>query len=111
MSDASREVRAFRGDTFCEFFNDMPNELFSHSFAPWLTRAIHLSEKLPGLNAGSYHPIARCAVNPIRHRNRSNVAALAGQVDDCLMVFALLQVTDRQLGDFVPTQATRRKDC
>jgi hypothetical protein len=39
------------------------------------------------------------------------VAALAGQVDDCPMAFALLQVTDRQLGDFVPTQATRRKDC
>jgi len=99
-------------NAFRKFFKDMPNELFRYSVAPRLARAAHLSEKHPGLNAGRRDPIASCTVNPLWHRYRSNVSALTGQVDDCTMPFALLQVTDRQFGDFMPTtQATRRKNC
>jgi hypothetical protein len=40
--------------------------------------------------------------------NGSNVAALSNQVDDCPVLFALLQVADRQFGNLVPPEATRQ---
>jgi len=78
-----------------EFFDYVPNQLLGHSVTPWLARAAHLSEELSCLNARRYHPVVHRAINPIGYRDGSNVAALAGQLDDCPMPFALLQVIDR----------------
>jgi hypothetical protein len=39
------------------------------------------------------------------------VAALPNQVDDCPVLFALLQVVDRQFGNLVPPEATRQENC
>jgi hypothetical protein len=39
------------------------------------------------------------------------VAALPNQVDDCPVLFTLLQVIDRQFGNLVPPEATRQKHC
>jgi hypothetical protein len=39
------------------------------------------------------------------------VAALPNQVDDCPVLFALLQVIDCQFGDLMPSEATRQKNC
>jgi hypothetical protein len=39
------------------------------------------------------------------------VPALPDQIDDCPMLFALLQVIDRQFSDLVPPEATSQKYC
>jgi hypothetical protein len=39
------------------------------------------------------------------------VAALPNQVDDCPVLFAVLQVVDRQFGNLVPPEAARQENC
>jgi len=68
------------------FFDDVPNQLLSHSVAPRLTGAAHLSKEHSGLNARGDYPVVQQSVDPIRHRDGSNVAALPNQVDDCPVV-------------------------
>jgi hypothetical protein len=51
--------------------------------------------------------IVQLASHPIENRDRSNVASLADQINNCPMFFALLEVIYCQGHDFMPPQPTR----
>ena len=52
-----------------------------------------------------------CCLDPIRHRNGSNVAALAVQVGEHPMPLAKLKIFDFQCCCFRPTQTTACQHC
>jgi hypothetical protein len=50
-------------------------------------------------------------MHPIRDRNGSNVTSLPAQVYDCPMPLALLEMANRQSGEFVATESASKKYC
>ncbi len=81
--------------------------LSSNALAPSVARATDATEDLPRFDSSSFDPRAEFAMDPVWNRNRSDVTAFAAQVYYCPMSFPLLQMTNRQLGDFVTPQPTR----
>jgi hypothetical protein len=63
-------------DPRAEFFYDVPNQLRSHAVAPGLAGTAHLSEELSCLNARRICPVVQQSVDPIRHWDGPNMAAL-----------------------------------
>jgi hypothetical protein len=111
MSDAGREALVYRCRSGRRIPYEVPNHLLGHTVAPALPATAHLSEELSCLNARRNRPVVQSSVDPIWYRDGSNVAALPHQVGDCPVLFAFLQVIDRQFGDLVPSEATRQQNC
>jgi len=94
----------------CEFLDDVPYGLLRYTLAPSSTRATHTTEKPPRLNSGSLCPFVHQAVHPIRDGNSSDATGLSAEVYDCPTPFALLQVAERQLGEFMATETAGQQD-
>jgi len=62
-------------------------------------------------DSSSFHPVVQKIPHPIGHWDRPNVTSLSAQVNDCPMAFALLEVIDRQTGEFVTPKPASQKDC
>ncbi len=97
-------------DACREFLDHVPDQFLGYAVSPGLARAAHLSEDLSCLNARRYHQLAECAVDLIRYRDGTDVAALPRQGDDRPMAFALLQVVHRQFRNLVSPKATRQQN-
>jgi hypothetical protein len=77
---------------FCALLHDMPNHLLAHTFSPDLPSHPYAPEKLAELDIGVADPSTDLPINPIRHRDRADVATLADEIDNRPMAFTLLQV-------------------
>ena len=92
-----------------ELLDDVPDQLFRHSFAPDPASAADPAKKTPHGNSGGRCPSIQQFVHPIRNRNSSNVTSLSPQVYDSPVAFALLKVAEGQLGEFVATKAAGKQ--
>ena len=94
-----------------ELLDDVPDELFRHSFAPNLTGAAYTPEEATGLDFSRRCPVIQKAGHPPRNRDGSNVTSLPAEVNNCPMPFALLKVVNGQHRQFVPPQAAGEQKC
>jgi hypothetical protein len=62
-----------------------------HAISPSPSNFVDPAEQLSSIDCGCGSPIAQFVSHPIGHRNRSNVASLANQINNGPMVFALLE--------------------
>ena len=92
-----------------KFFDDMPDELFCHAFTPNLASATHVAEQAATGNACGFHPVVQQTMHPIRNGDGPNVASLPPQIYDCPMPFALLEMANRQRGEFVAAEPASEK--
>ena len=92
-------------DRLGEFLYHMPNDLLAHTFSPDLAGCAYATKELAGLNARGTHPCTQFRVDPPRHWNSPNVAALSDQINDCPMCLPLLKVVESQFGNLVSPQA------
>ncbi len=58
-----------------ELLDDVPDELFRHSFAPSSAGATHAPEELPCVNPCGLCPVVQETMHPIRDWNGSNVTS------------------------------------
>jgi hypothetical protein len=93
----------------CEFLDAVPDELFPHSFTPYLASATHATEEASTVDSGSVHPVDQETTHPIGDGHRPNVASLSAQIYDRPMAFTLLEVINREISEFVPPKDTRQK--
>jgi hypothetical protein len=89
------------------FLHDVPNRLYRHPMSPCPSYFVDPAEQSSSINGGRVEPIVQFGSHPIGNRNRPNVASLANQIDNSLMLFALLEMIQCQSHGFMPPQPTR----
>jgi len=62
-----------------------------------------------GRNSSGSCPLVQQTLHPIQDGNGSNVTSLPAQIHDCPMPFALLEMANRQAGEFVATEPASKK--
>jgi hypothetical protein len=72
--------------------------------------ATHAPEQPPRLYSGGLCPLVHQAINPSRDRDGLDVTRFSAQVHDCPMPLALLQIAERQLGEFMPTESAGQQN-
>ena len=60
-------------------------------------------------NACGFHPVVQQTMHPIRNGDGPNVPSLPPQIYDCPMPFALLEMANRQRGEFVASEPASEK--
>jgi hypothetical protein len=63
------------------------------------------SRRSAAQNAGGSHPTIDGSLNPFRHGDGANVAALSYQIDNRPMLFPLLKVIDIQRHQLRPSES------
>jgi hypothetical protein len=89
------------------FLHDVPNRLYRHAISPCPSNFVDASEQFSSINCGCGDPNVQFGSYPIWNRNRSNVAALANQINNGPMLFPLLEMIQSQSHGFMPPQPTR----
>ncbi len=84
----------------------VPSDSETH-IAPCPSYFVDPAEQSSSINSRCGHPIVQLASHPIGNRNRSNLASLADQINNCPMLFALLEMIQFQGHSFMPPQPTR----
>ena len=103
--------RKFAHANFCrELFDDVPDELLRHVFTPNLAGATHAAEEATTGDSSGFHPVVREIPHPIGDRDGPNVTSLPAQVDDCPMPFALLEVINCQISEFMTPKSASQKN-
>jgi hypothetical protein len=85
-----------------ELFNYVPDEFLGNPFTPDLPRATHATEEATVLDSSSVHPLIQKTSHPFGNGHGPNVTSLPAQINDCPMTFALLEMINGQIGEFVP---------
>lgn len=85
-----------------ELFNYVPDELLGNPFTPDLPRATHATEEATAFDSSSVHPLIQKTSHPFGNGHGPNVTSLPAQINDCPMTFALLEMINGQIGEFVP---------
>jgi hypothetical protein len=80
-----------------ELLDDVPDQLFGHSFTPNSASAAHPPEETAHVDTGGRGPFIQQAMHPLRNGNGPNVTGLSSQVYDRPMPFTLLEVIKGQL--------------
>src|ERR1700726_587128 len=93
------------------FLHNVPNRLYRHPIAPCPSYFVDSAEESSSVNRRCGHPIVQLASHPIENRNRSNVASLPDQINNCPMLFALLEMIEGQGHSFMPPQPTGESQC
>jgi hypothetical protein len=66
-------------DLTSELLEDVPDQLFRHSFTPNFASAAHPPEEAPHFDIGGRSPFIQQAMHPPRHGNGPNVTGLSPQ--------------------------------
>jgi hypothetical protein len=98
-------------DALGGFLHNVPNRLHRHAISPTPSNFVDPAEQLSSINCRCGEPIVQFDSHPIRNWNRSDVASLADQINNGLMLFALLEVIQSQCHRFMPPQAAREQQC
>ena len=85
-----------------ELLDDVPDELFRHSFAPNLAGAAYTPEETTGLDPSRRRPVIQNLGHPVRNWDSSNVTTLPTEVHNCPMSLSLLKMADSQSCQFMP---------
>ena len=85
--------------------DDVPDHFLGHSIAPNRTRSAYPPEESAVSHARRDQPKIDRMLNPVGHRNGSDVATLSNQIDDGPVLFSPLDVFQAQLCQFSSTQA------
>src|SRR5208282_508123 len=93
------------------FLHNVPNGLYRHLISPCPAYFAYPAEQSSSINCGCNEPILQFGSHPIGNWNRSNVASFADQINNCPMLFALLEMIQCQSHSFMPPQPTREKQC
>ena len=80
----------------CELLNHKPDHLLCHALTPSAPRKA--SEQSPTSDPSSPHPSISDLLDPVWNRDSSDMTRFANQVDDCPVIFALLQMIKGQSG-------------
>jgi hypothetical protein len=93
-----------------KLLDPVPDQLFRYSFAPSSAGAVYPPEKLPGVDGLRFCPFVYFGVHPIWHGNGSNMTGLASEIHDCTVSFALLEMIECQLGEFVAAESACKQE-
>ena len=85
-----------------ELLDDVPDELFRHSFAPNLAGAAHTAKETTGSDSSCRGPVIQKTGYPIRDGDGSNVTGFPTEIHNCPVSLALLKVADGQHSQLVP---------
>ncbi len=94
-----------------ELLDDVPDQLFRHSFAPNFAGAAHTPKETTGLDSSRRRPVIQKACHPVGNGDGSNGASFPAEVHNCPMPFALLRMPNCQHRQLVPPQAAREQEC
>jgi hypothetical protein len=72
----------------------VPDDAFRDAFAPAFARSANTTEYFSRMEVSCVDPLIQGRLDPFRYRNRSNVAALANEIDYCPMLFPLLHTRE-----------------
>jgi hypothetical protein len=89
-------------DALGGFLHDVPNRLYRYPISPCPSHFVDPAEQSFSINCGCGELIIQCGSHPIGNRNRSNVTALANQINNGPMLFALLEMIQCQRHGFMP---------
>src|ERR1035441_858190 len=90
-------------------FHGVPDDLLRDAGAPDSAFPAHAPKQPPVPNRRGSCPVVYRRLDPIGDRYGSNVAPLADQIDQRPVLFALLDVSDLELGDLRPPQAAAQQ--
>ena len=93
-----------------KLFDDVPNELLRHHFAPNRPSATHAAEEAATGDSSGLHPVIEETAHQVRDRDGSNVTTLPSQVHDCPMALTLLKVVDGQASEFMAPKSASQKN-
>src|ERR1700728_2111795 len=91
-------------------FNDRPDRLGRKPFPQAPPALLMARKQRTGSDSGWAGPVIDSILHPTRHRNGSDVTALAMQIRDHPVSFAKLNIFDFQNCSFRPSQATTDQD-
>jgi len=94
-----------------ELLDDVPDELFRHSFAPNLAGAAYTPEETTGLDSSRRRPVIQNLGHPVRNWDGSNVTTLPTEVHNCPMPLALLKMADGQSCQLMPPKPAGEQNC
>src|SRR5215475_6014662 len=115
-----RAERNFDGDRGREFANanlggelldDVPDQLFRHSFAPNLAGAAYTPKETTGLDSSRRRPVIQKPGHPVRNWDGSNVTSLPAEVHNCPMPLALLKMANGQHRQLMPPKPAGEQKC
>ena len=89
-------------------FHNMPDDSLGYASPPGFASPTDTSKESSGRNPGSSRPAVDGRFDPLRHRNRSNMAAFADQIDYGPMFLALLQVREVQISQFAAAKSAAK---
>ncbi len=96
-------------DPFRGILHDVPDCLLRHAFTQHPPRLGDPAEDLPSVDPRVIQPDAKLFHDPAGHRNRTNVSALAIQIDDGPVFLPLFRVFEPKCDRFVPVQTTGKQ--
>ena len=85
--------------------NYVPYGLFADSFPEHATRTADPAKDLTTIDGSRTQPANQLPVDPIRHRDRANMTALANKIHDGPVFLSLLQVFDSEIHGLVSSQS------
>src|SRR5664280_915629 len=88
----------------------MPDNALRHADAPAPTSTADTAKQPPGRYTCGDDPQINRGLDPIGHRDCSDMATLPDEVDDRPMFIAPLQMGKLQIGQFPPPQPAAKQD-
>src|SRR5664280_2968747 len=89
----------------------MPDNALRHADAPAPTSTADTAKQPPGRYAGCDDPQINRGLDPIGHRDCSDMPTLPNKINDRPMFIAPLQMGELQIGQFPPPQPAAKQDC
>ena len=105
---------------WCEFrdskllrvlLNNVPDDFFCHMVAPDHTLPANAPKDFAIRDASCNQPVIYDLLNPIGHWDCSDVASFPDQINDCPMVFATLEMVEREFSQFTSSESTAKQNC
>lgn len=84
-----------------KLLHQMPNGLLRKPFFPDSARPMDAPEQSSSADTGGTEPILQQFSYSVGHWDCADMTGLTDQIHDRQVFFSLLEVTERQLGDFV----------
>jgi len=94
-----------------ELLDDVPDQLFRHSFAPNLASAAYAPKETAGFDSSRRRPVIQKPGHPVRNWDCSNVTSLSPEVHNCPMPLALLKMANGQHRQLVPPKPAGEQKC
>ena len=88
-----------------ELADNVPDDLLGYTLTPDPPRSVYATKHSSGSKSRIFDPNVEKRFDPVRHRDRPHVTRLAHEIDNCPVLFPLLQVSEVQFHGFTPSQA------